>query len=192
MRSPVARPSAQPYSRTPLLALAALALAQASCEDLTRFSTSADESYCGSITLGSSFRRGFTPGTQMRLTLDASKIDGADSPGSLWTQELKDGPDPGFVHLLSASPLRPIPPVAHDVLSRPGLGEGRVRTAVYSVAPTDPAAESLVAFVSFRSDGDIEVRLLRPGAEGDPADIPEGRRPLFGLFTLRRIPGTCF
>ena len=24
------------------------------------------------------------------------------------------------------------------------------------------------------------------------ADLPEGRRPLFGLFTLRRQPGACF
>ena len=71
-----------------------------------------------------SFHARSSTGLAGLLVASGSKIDGADSPGQLWTQELKDGPDPGFVHLLSASPLRPIPPVAHDVLSRPGLGEG--------------------------------------------------------------------
>jgi len=192
MRSPVTRSSIRPYSISPLLAACVFALVQTSCEDLSRFSTNANQSYCGAITLGSAFRRGFTPGTQMRLTLDATRIDTNESPGTLWTQELRDGADPDFFHLLSASPLRPIPPLAHDVLSRADLGEGRTRTAVYSVSPNDPDAESLLAFVSFRTDGDIEVRLLRPGAEGDPSTLPEGRRPLFGLFTLHRTPGACF
>lgn len=177
-----------------LFVAGALGLSASACEDLSRFSTAEDQSYCGAITLGAAFRRGFTPGTQMRLTLDAAKIDTGDSPGALWTRELRDGEDgaPVFVQLLSASPLRPIPPVAHDVLSRPDLGEGRVRTAVYNVTPTDADAESLVAFVSLRSDGDVEVRLLRPGASDDAPDLPEGRRPLFGLFTLHRLPGSCF
>lgn len=189
MRSARIRIPTQPITA---IALCALALTQAGCEDLSRFSTGANESYCGAITLGAAFRRGFTPGTQMRLTLDAAKIDGDESPGMLWTQELEGGADAGYFHLLSASPLRPIPQVAHDVLSRPDLGEGRQRTAVYAVTPTDPEAESLFAFVSLRTDGDVEVRLLRAGASDDASSLPEGRRPLFGLFTLHRTPGICF
>jgi len=168
-----------------------LGLAGMGCEDLSRFSTSEGESYCGTITLGAAFRRGFTPRTQMRLTLDAAKIDGAESPGALSTSEVRDE-DSGELRLLESAPLRPIPPLAHDTLSRPDLGEGRLRTALYSVTPADPEAEALVAAVSLRSDGDVEVRLIRPGASDDVAGLPEGRRPLFGLFTLRRRPGPCF
>jgi hypothetical protein len=170
--------------------LAALSLTLG-CEDLSRFSTAEGEPYCGAITLGAAFRRGFTPRTQMRLTLDADKIDGADSPGALTTRELLD--DAGAeIRLLDAAPLRPIPPLAHDAFSRPDLGEGRVRTAVYAVTPSDPDAESLLAILSLRTDGDVEVRLLRPGASDDTASVPAGRKPLFGLFTLRRKPGACF
>ena len=127
----------------------------------------------------------------MRLTLDADKIDSADSPGALTTREILD--DAGAeTRLLDAAPLRPIPPLAHDAFSRPDLGDGRVRTAVYAVTPSDPEAESVVAVVSLRTDGDVEVRLLRPGASDDAAALPAGRKPLFGLFTLRRKSGTCF
>ncbi|MEZ4294514.1 MAG: hypothetical protein R3B70_06030 [Polyangiaceae bacterium] len=161
------------------------------CEDLSRFSTAPDESYCGAVSLGAAFRRGFTPRTQMRLVLDASRIDTADSPGTLWTRELV-GDDEPEIRLLNGAPLRPIPPLAHDVLSRPDLGEGRERTAIYAVTPEDPDAEALVAFLSLRSDGDVEVRLLRPGASDDTEGIAEGRRPLFGLFSLKRQQGPCF
>ncbi len=175
-------------SRASLLCAALLALG---CEDLSRFSTAEGESYCGAVTLGAAFRRGFTPRTQMRLTLDADKIDGADSPGTLTTRELLDNAG-AESRLVDAAPLRPIPPLAHDAFSRPQLGEGRVRSAVYAVTPSDPNAEALVAILSLRTDGDVEVRLLRPGASDDAADLPAGRKPLFGLFTLKRTPGTCF
>jgi hypothetical protein len=168
------------------------ALGVSACEDLSRFTTAAGQSYCGTIALGAAFRRGFTPRAQMRLSLDAAAIDGPDSPGKVSTQELRDADDGGEVRLLDEAPLRPIPPLAHDVLSRPDLGEGRVRTALFAVSPADPLAEGLVAAVSLRSDGDVEVRLLRPGASDDAASLPEGRRPLFGLFTLRRQSGRCF
>lgn len=174
--------------------IAAVALAAGAgavaCEDLTSFSTAPGESYCGSITLGAAFRRGFTPKAQMRLTLDAEKIDGDESPGALTTREVKDGGEE--LRLLTDAPLRPIPPLAHDVLSRPSLGEGRVRTAIYAVTPGDPDAEALLAAVSLRSDGDVEVRLVRAGASDDAAALPEGRKPLFGLFTLKRRKGPCF
>ncbi len=173
-------------------ALSALAFAASGCEDMTRFSTGAGESYCGNITLGAAFRRGFTPSTQMRLTFDASKIDGAESPGHLWIREILPADEGGDVRLLDDAPLRPIPPLAHDLLSRPDLGEGRVRTAIYAVTPADPDAEGVLAALSFRSDGEIEVRLLRPGASDDTSNLPRGRRPLFGLFTLTRLPGPCF
>ncbi|MFO0588064.1 MAG: hypothetical protein U0441_11015 [Polyangiaceae bacterium] len=176
-------------SRAASVAAAALAIGASGCEDLSRFSTAADESYCGAVTAEAAFRRGFDASAQMRLTLDASKIDGAESPGVLTTREAPAAD--AEVRLLDAAPLRPIPPLAHDLLSRPALGEGRVRTAIYAVTPADPDAEGLLAALSLRNDGAVEVRLLRAGAS-DAADAPEGRRPLFGLFTLHRAPGACF
>ncbi len=187
--APSPLPASKAWTSATLLAAA---LAVSACEDLTRFSTGAGESYCGNITLGAAFRRGFTPSTQMRLTLDASKIDTAESPGRLWTREVLPADEGGVVRILDNAPLRPIPPLAHDILSRPELGDGRVRTAIYAVTPTDPEAEGLLAVLSFRSDGEVEVRLLRPGASDDTSGVPAGRRPLFGLFTLTRLPGPCF
>ena len=188
-----ARALAPPLCTAALCAAAALSAAlSAGCEDLSRFSTAPDESYCGAITLGAAFRRGFTPRTQIRLTLDAEKLDGPDSPGTLTTRDLLgDGTE---VRLLDSTPLRPIPPLAHDALSRPDLGEGRVRTALYAPTPEDPEAESLIAVVSLRTDGDVEVRLIRAGTEShaDGSEVPKGRKPVFGLFTLRRKPGPCF
>ncbi len=169
-----------------------LAAACAGCEDVSGYSTGAGESYCGTIALGAAFRRGFTPRAQMRLVLDAAQIDAGGSPGTLTTRELRDEDEGGEVRLLDAAPLRPIPPLVHDVLSRPDLGEGRTRTAIYAVTPAAPEAEALLAVLSLRSDGNVEVRLIRPGASDEIADLPSGRRPLFGLFTLRRQPGACF
>jgi hypothetical protein len=192
VRARRARPSAGADARAPIACALLLAASAVACEDLSRYSTGAGESYCGTIALGAAFRRGFTPRTQMRLQLDAAKIDTPDSPGVLSTRELRDEAAGGEVRLLDGAFLRPIPPLIHDVLSRPDLGEGRERTAVYAVTPSDPEAEALLAVLSLRSDGNVEVRLLRAGASDDVADLPEGRRPLFGLFTLRRQPGACF
>ncbi|MBK8256507.1 MAG: hypothetical protein IPK82_28040 [Polyangiaceae bacterium] len=160
------------------------------CEDLSRFSTGPGQSYCGTVTLGGAFRRGFTPLTQMRLLLDAEKIDGDESPGTISTREIRD--NGAELRLFTEAPLRPIPPLAHDALSRPELGEGRVRTAVFALSPDDPDAEGVLAVLSLRTDGNAEVRLLRPGASDDASSVSDGRKPLFGLFTLSRQPGPCF
>src|SRR5262245_50261768 len=44
-----------------------LAMAATGCTDLDHFSTGQADSYCGSITVGGSFRAGFSPRVQMRL-----------------------------------------------------------------------------------------------------------------------------
>src|SRR5438552_5107169 len=72
-----------PMNRGRLLPLFAVALAGLSCSDLDHFSNGKGDSYCGSITLGGSFRTGFSPRVQMRLKLDASQLDGPGSAGTL-------------------------------------------------------------------------------------------------------------
>ncbi|MBK9265780.1 MAG: hypothetical protein IPM54_39080 [Polyangiaceae bacterium] len=156
------------------------------CDDFSRFSTRPDEAYCGAITLGSAFRAGLSPRVQMRLELDADALDGPDSPGRVSTFEAPTSELPAR-RMLDEAILRPIPPLAHDPLSRIEMGEGRERNAVYSVSPREPTATAMLAFLSLRSDEGIEVRLLRPGTNEDD----DHRKLIFGLFSLAKREGSC-
>ncbi len=191
--------AALPGPRRVALRLAPLALAgslsagaAAGCDDVSRFSTADGEAYCGAITLGGAFRAGLSPRVQMRLSLDADALDGPEPPGALWTYEAPDGATPER-RLLDGASLRPIGALAHDPLSRLELGEGRERNAIYAVSASDPEVEPLLAILSLRTDGSVEVRLLRPGR--DPlasGEAPgEGQRQVFGNFRLTRRTGTC-
>ena len=128
----------------------------------------------------------------MRLKLDAEALDGQLSPGSIATYEAGEGDVPDR-RLLNNAELRPLPPIAHDPISRLEFGDGRERNAIFAVSPADPAAESILAVVSLKADDTVEVRLLRPGAPDTPdgARPEEGRRPIFGIFALSRAPGEC-
>lgn len=190
------------------VALVLLSFAGLSCSDLDHFSNGAQDAYCGAITLGGSFRAGFSPRVQMRLHLDASQLDGPGSPGTLSTFEAEDGERPAR-RLLKDAVLQRIPAMENDPLSQLEFGDGRLRNVVFGVTPNEPsrpslpgapksgAAEpdrpdSILAIVSFLNDDRVEVRLLRPGAPsagGEP--VPEGRRPLFGVFPLVRQVGKC-
>ncbi|WP_437679332.1 hypothetical protein [Sorangium sp. So ce131] len=192
------RPRPQRLARrsTPplLLALAGAlgAAGAAGCDDLSRFSTAEGEAYCGAITLGGAFRAGLSPRVQMRLSLDADALDGPEPPGALSTFEAPDGTTPER-RLLDGAPLRPISALAHDPLSRLEFGDGRERNAVYAVSASDPAAESLLAILSLRTDESVEVRLIRAG-QAPPASgeaLGPGQRQIFGVFRLTRRSGTC-
>ncbi len=166
--------------------LALCALAATGCDDLARFSTGPDEAYCGSVTLANEFRTGLSPRVQMRLRLDASRIDTADSPGTLATYEAADETTP-VRRLLVDAELRPIVPMQNDPLSQLDFGEGRERNLIYAVTPADPSAEALFAVVSLVSVEESEVRLLRAGHP----DASAGRAPIFGIFPLSRRDGDC-
>jgi len=162
------------------------------CTDLEHFSTGPGDAYCGSVTLGGSFRMGLSPRVQMRLRLDASALDGPGSPGSISTFE-SAGPGPELDRrLLTDAELRRLPAMDHDPLSRPDFGDGRIRNWIFAVSPVDPDAESLLAVLSLRADNTVEVRLLRPGkAARDNVAVAAGQRPIFGIFPLTRQAGTC-
>ncbi|APR87261.1 hypothetical protein A7982_12610 [Minicystis rosea] len=173
------------------LAVVGLAVIGLGCTELDRYSTAPSESYCGAVTLSSSFRTGLSPRVQMRLQLDAAELDGEISPGVVWTFEAASGEQPAR-RLLDRAPLRRIPKLASDPLAQPDLGEGRDHSRVFALTPTDDDEEPLLAVLSLRSDDGVEVRLLRPGLAGTAAKPPPpGRRPLFGLFTLYKQIGTC-
>jgi hypothetical protein len=172
-----------------LLALA-IACAALSCTNLEHFSTGPGEAYCGAVTLGGSFRTGLSPRVQMRLRLDASRLDGPGSPGTISTFEAL-GPQ-SERRLLTDAELRRVPAMDHDPLSRPDLGESRLRNWIFAASPVDPEAESLLAVVSLRADDTVEVRLLRPGkAPQGEEPVADGRRPIFGIFSLTKQADTC-
>jgi hypothetical protein len=172
----------------PTLLAAALAAALG-CTDNSRFSTTENESYCGAITLSGKFRAGLSPQVQMRLTLDANKLDGESSPGKIWTFE-NTRPEK---RLLVAAPLRRIPAIENDALWHVEFGDGREQNRIFAVTPVDPEVDPLLAVLSLKTDDSIEVRLIRPGitAEEGEEPPPPGRRPVFGVFPLYRQVGTC-
>jgi len=170
------------------LLAAALATPLTACDRISDFDTGPGEAYCGQITLASGYRTGFTPRVQMRMTFDSSQVDAGESPGLLTTFDAGMETEP---QLLTEAPLRPIPPLSHDPLSQLEFGDGRDVNLIYGVSPNSPEAESVLAVVSLRSDDAVEVRLIRPGMAAGADDVPAGRRPLFGLFVLRRRDGDC-
>jgi hypothetical protein len=168
-----------------------LAVLGMGCTEIDRYSTAPSESYCGAVTLSSSFRTGLSPRVQMRVQLDAAELDGDVSPGVVWTYEAASGDSPER-RMLDRAPLRRIPKLANDPLSQLDLGDGRDHSRIFAVTPVDADEEPLLAILSLRSDEGIEVRLLRPGLAGTASKpAPAGRQPLFGLFTLYKQIGTC-
>jgi hypothetical protein len=170
-----------------LAACAVLAWPGLGCSTLDRYSTAAGESLCGSVTSTASFRTGLAAGARMRLTLDASQLDGEASPGTVWTYEPAEGENPAR-KLANGAPLRRIPALENDPLSSPDLGGGRDHTRFFALTPAEPIEQPLLGVLSLRSDDGVEVRLLRPGVASAAA---EGQAPIFGLFTLAKQAGTC-
>jgi len=179
--------------RPPIIATAILlgsSLLCSSCQNLSGFVTGPGQAYCGQIALASAYRSGFSPRVQLRLQFDSSKIDTSESPGSLST--IDDDGTGSPERMLLDVPLRPIPPLGNDALSELEFGDGRQRNLIYAVSPSSPDAESMLAFVSLRTDDAIEVRLVRGGLEAvADATVPAGRRPLFGVFVLDRRDDLC-
>lgn len=161
-----------------MVAMAGAALA-VGCEDVSRFTTKPDESFCGSIVPGAFVRRGFEPGVRMRLQFDAERLQ--EAPGTLWTD---DG-------LFDQAPLLVLPELQHDPLSLLDFGEGRVRNLLYAAGPTSGPQAFVV--ISLLENDRVEVRLLRgaPPAPNQTAEAVPDSKPLFGVFPLERQSGTC-
>src|SRR5687767_11842295 len=115
-----------PAMRRFVLALAFPAAYSLGCTDYSRFSTGKDEAYCGSVTLGGSFRTGMSPKVLMRLRLDAEQLDGPASPGTISTFEDER-------RLFDETELRLIEPLGHDALSRLEFGDSRERNAMFAL-----------------------------------------------------------
>jgi hypothetical protein len=149
------------------------------CSDVTRFSTAADERYCGSIVPGPFVRHGFGPGVRMRMSFNADRL--ADMPGVMSTD---DG-------MLQEAQLRPIPEISNDPLATLQFGDGRTRNLLLVAGASD--GQTAFVVVSLMENGTVEVRIMRgaplpPGVTAKPVqESPE----LFGVFPLVRQRGTC-
>jgi hypothetical protein len=170
-------------SRFTALGLAAAGLG---CSSVAGYSTAPDESYCGAVTSLAAFSTGLAGSARMRLTLDASELEGEASPGSVWTAEAADGATPAR-QLLDGAALRRIPALENDPLSVPDLGGGRGYTHLFALTPSSSGEAPLLGVVSLRTDSGVEVRLLQPGVAAGAA----GQAPIFGLFVLYKQVGTC-
>jgi hypothetical protein len=157
------------------------------CSTLSGYSTGTGESYCGAVTTTATFRAGLAAGAQMRLSLDATLLDGEASPGVVSTYEPASGATPAR-RLLDRVALRRVPALENDPLAAPDLGTGRDQSHVFALTPTAPGEDPLLTVVSLRSDGGVEVRLVRPGVA---TTAPPGHDPVFGLFTLVKQAGAC-
>lgn len=166
-----------------------LAAALGGCDGVETFSTAEGESYCGAVTLGRAFREGLSPRVQMRLSLQAERLDDPTvSPGRVWAWEPATQISEART-LADGLALEPIAPLAHDALGTLTFGEGRDRNAMFAIRPPAPDAEGMFAVLSLRADDRVEVRLLRAGVRSEEA--PDDRSPIFGVFLLERRRGDC-
>lgn len=164
-----------------LAPLAAGALGLLGCSELSRFTTTPGESYCGVVT-GASFVRSdaLAEGTQMRLQLD---VDGLQSqPGTVWTSDLAPG------ERFSATPLRSIKQLPADALSTLEFGEGSLKS---SIAVAELGHTEVVVVISMMQSGDVVVRLMRGDGQATWADGTPKPPQIFGVFNLTKTQGDC-
>jgi hypothetical protein len=165
-----------------VIALASLAIASASCRDLSSFSTSGD-SFQGPVQQGDFVRAGIDGTVSACLTLDTSHLQ--DTPGFFSTSDGR----------FAAVAMRPIPQIWHDPLSTLSFGEGRLKNLVYVATATTPFPDGngndVLLVVSLMQSGDIEVRMIRgaPGLAVDGGASTGGN--LFGIFNLQRQKVPC-
>jgi len=173
-----------------------LALASTSfftgCRSLDRFDTTPPAAYCGGIVGGSQLESGFIqtgapPSLELALTLDTSSL--TTRPGSLTSNDAASGfcsPSP----LFDTAPLRAIPEILHDALSQIDLGPGHEHTFFAWVDST--CQGTMLAVVSLLTNGDVEVRLLKPGPDlPDDGKSDPSKAAGFALFYLQRHATGC-
>jgi hypothetical protein len=157
---------------------------------MDRFNTEKPAAYCGSLVGATVFHSGFIPvgappSLRLKLELDTSSL--ADRPGTLNSSDAEGGlckPDALFID----APLRAIPEVLHDALSQMELGQGHEHDFLAWVDST--CQGTMLAVVSLLTNGAVEVRLLKPGADISPEADPS-QRSGFALFYLQRSETGC-
>lgn len=161
----------------PLLALQLLA----GCSDLAEYRATESHPFTGKVigdSMASFIRRGFEPDTVAALTFDPASVASPSGPGVVTTT------DSAGVHVLDATPIRPIAPLAHDALSQYDFPGGvRLRSYIFIARPSHASSPLLgreaVVFLSLMDGDSIEMRVV--AGTGD-----EAAGDYFGVFRLTK------
>lgn len=196
-----------------LLAVLALLLASAGCDNLREFKTGPGSVFRGEVTgsdsapeTSSFIRTGFASHTRMELVFDpyANNVAdedalGRESAGSVHTYvcpasrrdcSAREGTTGPF----DQASLQSIENLTHDALSEYTFpGGGRLRNYMFNVRFTSELAadrtmqRNAMLFLSLMDSGQVEVRAIAPSVLGEDG---EGDRlpALFGVFVLDRQP----
>jgi len=141
------------------------------CDNLSDYSTKADECFQGEIVDAEFVRSGdFEAGVELRMTLDVGAFSDIDGIGALISTN--DG-------LFADAPVRQMAEVTRDQLSLIEFPSGRLRSYLAYAMSTDGQIANVV--ISLMENGHVEVRIFR--ADNDPS------RAIFGLFRLTRKEG---
>ena len=152
-----------------VLILVAAALPCASCDDLSYFTTTADEVYSGEVLEGDLLLAGFEPGSRMQLVFDIDMV--SESPGSITVIP----PDAGADVVFDGAPLLPVTALRFDSLGGLDFPSGRLRNYLFlSPAGGAYSGRDAIVVVALMSGGDIEVRVIL------------GTDDLYGVFRLEK------
>ncbi len=175
-----------------VLSLVVAALGSAGCRSLERFDTSGQAAYCGAMVKAPLFQDGLLPDNSrpnlhLHLELDVSNL--TTYPGTLTSSDVETGLCSSYGKpLFDGARLRAIGELFHDSLSDLEFGDGHQHDFFAWVDST--CQGTMLAVVSLLTNGDVEVRLLKP-AEDPPEGASAAERPGFGLFGLRRYDEGC-
>jgi len=144
------------------------------CSNLDRFDTGTEEAYCGSI-IGEDFvLEGLASNLELELSIDTGRLE--SRPGRITSRDAEGGPcapEP----LFDDAQLRTSSKIQADPLSTLDFGTGREHNFF---AWADSSCQgTFLNVVSLMHDGNVELRLLKPGGDD------EG--PAFGVFALERM-----
>ncbi|MFT5358881.1 MAG: hypothetical protein ACI9KE_006122 [Polyangiales bacterium] len=161
------------------------------CSGLGEFATAEDEIYRGTV-LGredpSFIRRGFPVGLELELSFDPGKS--ATLPGTITSND-----DSICGQFFQNDALLPITPMAHDALSLFEFPGARLQNYIFAVRPTDGPMQNrdIMAFLSLKDDGSIEVRLIAGSGGGirdcmptDCEAFARGECDVFGVFPAEK------
>lgn len=179
------------------------------CDDLSEYRANDGKVFHG-VVVGSDsevgntgddsfIRRGFESQTELELQFEpelANLAGGSEqrSPGSVHTyicpSDVQFCDEPERVGLFDRTPLKPIPGLSHDALSRYEFpGGGRLRNYIFGASFRTELEERTymrhaMVFLSLMDDGGIEARIIAPALLDSSEQ--ELSPALFGVFSLER------
>ena len=141
------------------------------CDNLTDYSTRADECFEGEVVDAEFVRSGdFEAGVELKMTLDVGAFRTIEGTGAFITTT--NG-------LFDGAPVRQMAEVTRDQISLLEFPSGRLRSYLAYAASSDGQIANVV--ISLMENGHVEVRIFRPDTDPDNA--------LFGVFRLTRKEG---